>query len=65
MTMEQVVVTTSMEDLEGQRTRCEVYSRIVGYLRPVNQWNIGKKEEFRDRKTYDKTKQEYAQCEQC
>ena len=30
----------------------EVYSRIVGYLRPVNQWNIGKQEEFRQRKTY-------------
>lgn len=31
---------------------CEVYSRIVGYLRPVQQWNLGKKEEFRDRKEY-------------
>jgi len=31
---------------------CEVYSRIVGYLRPVNQWNLGKKEEFKLRKTY-------------
>jgi len=31
---------------------CEVYSRIVGYLRPVNQWNNGKKEEFGLRKTY-------------
>ena len=31
---------------------CEVYSRIVGYLRPVNQWNDGKKEEFNLRKTY-------------
>ena len=31
---------------------CEVYSRIVGYLRPVSQWNVGKKAEFKDRKTY-------------
>jgi len=31
---------------------CEVYSRVVGYLRPVNQWNNGKKEEFGLRKTY-------------
>ncbi len=29
---------------------CEVYSRIVGYLRPVSQWNPGKQEEFRQRK---------------
>jgi len=31
---------------------CEVYSRIVGYLRPVNQWNKGKQEEFKERKEY-------------
>jgi ribonucleoside-triphosphate reductase len=31
---------------------CEVYSRIVGYLRPVQQWNLGKQEEFRWRKEY-------------
>lgn len=27
------------------------YSRVVGYFSPVNQWNKGKKEEFKDRKT--------------
>lgn len=31
---------------------CEVYSRVVGYLRPVKQWNLGKKEEFKERQTY-------------
>ncbi|MCA9399992.1 MAG: ribonucleoside triphosphate reductase [Candidatus Omnitrophica bacterium] len=31
---------------------CEVYSRVVGYLRPVEQWNKGKKEEFKERMTY-------------
>jgi len=31
---------------------CEVYSRIVGYLRPVRQWNAGKQEEFGERKTF-------------
>jgi ribonucleoside-triphosphate reductase len=33
---------------------CEVWSRSVGYLRPVEQWNDGKRIEFKDRKTYDK-----------
>ena len=28
---------------------CEVYSRVVGYIRPVQQWNKGKKKEFMDR----------------
>ena len=31
---------------------CEVYSRVVGYLRPVNQWNKGKQEEFKNRKVF-------------
>jgi len=32
--------------------RTEVYSRVVGYIRPIQQWNKGKKEEFKDRKEY-------------
>ena len=31
---------------------CEVYSRVVGYYRPVQNWNNGKKEEFFMRKTF-------------
>lgn len=37
---------------EGVQTACEVYSRVVGYLRPVDQWNAGKQEEFKNRKSY-------------
>jgi anaerobic ribonucleoside-triphosphate reductase len=36
-----------------ERTRCEVWSRVVGYLRPVSQFNEGKAEEFKDRKSFD------------
>ncbi|MDD3487057.1 MAG: ribonucleoside triphosphate reductase [Candidatus Moranbacteria bacterium] len=32
--------------------KCEVYSRIVGYIRPVQQWNTGKATEFEDRKEF-------------
>ena len=35
--------------------KCEVYSRVVGYLRPVDQWNDGKQAEFNIRKTFDKS----------
>ena len=35
----------------GNKT--EVYSRITGYYRPVQNWNDGKSEEFKERKTYD------------
>lgn len=31
---------------------CEVFSRVVGYFRPVNNWNEGKLEEFHDRKFF-------------
>ena len=37
----------------GRKT--EVYSRITGYYRPVQNWNAGKSEEFKDRKVYDVT----------
>ena len=37
-------------------TKCdaktEVYSRVCGFFRPVQQWNRGKKEEFKDRAEY-------------
>ncbi len=32
--------------------KTEIYSRVCGYFRPVKNWNKGKKEEFKDRKTY-------------
>jgi len=35
----------------GEKT--EVYSRITGYYRPVQNWNDGKSQEFKDRKVYD------------
>jgi len=40
------------KDLESKRTECEVYYRVVGYLRPVKQWNKGKQQEFSDRKMF-------------
>jgi anaerobic ribonucleoside-triphosphate reductase len=36
------------------RVPCEVYSRIVGYLRPTQNWNAAKQQEFRDRETFDR-----------
>ena len=43
---------------------CEVFSRVVGYIRPVNQWNEGKKTEFATRKTF-KIEDNKAVCETC
>ncbi|MCK4997548.1 hypothetical protein KAS08_04540 [Candidatus Pacearchaeota archaeon] len=35
------------------RTKCEVWSRVCGYLRPTSRWNEGKLEEFRDRANFN------------
>ena len=37
-----------------KRQKTEVYSRVVGYLRPLSQWNKGKQEEFKKRKVFKK-----------
>ena len=42
----------NIEEIEKKRTKCEIYSRVVGYMRPINQWNTGKQQEFRDRKVF-------------
>ncbi|MFA6376107.1 MAG: ribonucleoside triphosphate reductase [Candidatus Paceibacterota bacterium] len=39
---------------------CEVYTRVVGYLRPVGQFNLGKQQEYKDRKEYKVKKEALA-----
>lgn len=41
-----------MKKLSKKRQPCEVYSRIVGYLRPLENWNEGKKAEYYDREEF-------------
>lgn len=40
-------------DAVGIKTECEVYSRVVGYIRPVQQWNAGQREQYSQRANYD------------
>lgn len=37
---------------EEERQKTEIWSRCMGYHRPVSNWNIGKKQEFADRKYF-------------
>ena len=37
---------------EEKRVRCEVYSRVVGYFRPVCNWHKAKQQEFADRRVF-------------
>jgi hypothetical protein len=41
---------------EIQRTSCQVYTRVMGYLRPVNNYNIWKKSEFYSRNYFKNDK---------
>ncbi len=50
-------ILRKIKELEEKKSKvkgeqCEVYSRVVGYLRPVQQWNDGKQEEFGQRKSF-------------
>ena len=45
-----IIVCHDCKQTLGRKT--EIWSRVVGYLRPTNSWNTGKKEEFDMRKTF-------------
>lgn len=40
---------------DAERTRCEVWTRVMGYHRPVSAFNAGKQAEHRDRRTFRET----------
>jgi len=43
-----------------ERQECIIYSRVVGWITPIRNFNPGKKSEYEDRKTYDvQLEQEY------
>lgn len=49
----------TIEDIkldDNERTACEVWSRVMGYHRPVSEFNRGKKEEFYERKCFTEEK---------
>ena len=44
--------TERLEAMEAKRSRCIVYTRVMGYHRPVESFNIGKKGEHQERKFF-------------
>jgi len=42
--------------MQKKRTKCLVYTRVMGYLSPTYRYNVGKKSEFYSRKYFDKVK---------
>lgn len=48
-----------MSPIKTKRQECIIYSRVVGWLTPVKNWNKGKRAEFADRRTFDINESEF------
>ena len=46
---------STLEPDDDQRTRCEVWTRVMGYHRPVSAWNPGKRSEHAERRYFLET----------
>jgi hypothetical protein len=44
--------TIEFELTDEERTRCEIWTRVMGYHRPVSSFNIGKKSEYAERRCF-------------
>lgn len=49
-------MTNNIELKDEERQPCEVWTRCMGYFRPVDNFNIGKKQEFKDRQYFNQKK---------
>lgn len=47
---------------DEERTPCEIWTRVMGYHRPVSSFNVGKKGEYYERKFFTETK---VPCDEC
>jgi ribonucleoside-triphosphate reductase len=54
-----------MVEEKDKQIPCEVYSRVVGYLRPVQSWNDAKQAEFYERRMFDEAVGEEEKEELC
>ena len=51
-----------LEKVQDKRTKCVVYTRVMGYHRPVESFNLGKKGEHKERVFFDKNFNTSKQC---
>jgi len=42
--------------MEKKRTKCEIFSRAMGFIRPISWFNIGKRAEYEERKMFKEKK---------
>ncbi len=51
--MSEVINIQDVRLEDSERQRCEVYTRVMGYIRPTTEFNVGKKGEFNSRVCFD------------
>ena len=59
---------TTGEDVklnDEERTRCEIWTRVMGYYRPVSAFNKGKQSEYFDRKYFHEKVRNFTDCGNC
>ena len=54
--MNENVKDTNIELKDEERTKCEIWTRVMGYHRPISSFNICKQGEFEERKYFDEKK---------
>lgn len=55
-------MATEIKLKDEERTRCEVWTRVMGYHRPITSFNVGKQGEVAERKYFDIDKAKNAVC---
>jgi len=51
-----LVAPCTIELADDERQRCEIWTRVMGYHRPVASFNIGKQGEFHERRYFDEAR---------
>lgn len=44
--------STDIKLSNSERQKCEIWTRVMGYYRPIENYNLGKKSEYKDRKCF-------------
>ena len=52
MSATQTINGTSITIDDSERQECEIWSRVMGYYRPISEYNIGKYQEYLERPDY-------------
>ena len=56
--------TTDIKLSDNERQKCEIWTRVMGYYRPIEKYNLGKRSEYKERKCFKEVSCENNECAQ-